>query len=201
MAARRHEGNLSDEFQHGRDNQRKDSAMRNSRLLYVIQLQQQVMWRIIGRGSRLVPEGAILSMFSRWARIGAVLLALAQLGVWGFAAPAHRLQYHSQWRSNLAGQQAARGCRSHCCAHHHHPHPVAPAGSAPHEPQDQCPDDDSHCSLCIVALHCGDLPPTPALISADAPSEGLAQTAWARTCEQVRRPFDSRGPPGRRKAV
>ena len=130
-------------------------------------------------------------------RIGAVLLALAQLGVWGFYAPAHRLLHHSHLlvaRSEPESPSLAR-----CCLHsHQHPHcaPLNPSSTQPVPgTPDQCPDDEQHCGLCIIALHTGCVADPVALTDTAAPVERFAERFESVATSNRARPFDSRGPP------
>jgi hypothetical protein len=128
-------------------------------------------------------------MFSRPTRIVAVLLGLAQLALWGFYAPAHRLTHHTR----LAVRVAETSCHSHCCSHHH---PSTTTKTVPTDhSHDQCPDDEDHCGLCLIALQSGirseaarfeiltSRVETFALFPVDSPECHAAA------------PFDSRGPP------
>lgn len=133
-------------------------------------------------------------MSSRYVRIPVVLLALAQLVVWGFYAPAHRLQYHSHLQP-VAGQ-AVTHCHSHCCGHHHHAKgstPVAPESTP--VPHDQCPDDDQHCGLCILALAAGCSSDVVELVGLSESVSPLVVTAGIEPSIDRVDPFETRGPP------
>lgn len=134
------------------------------------------------------------SMFSRLMRIGVVLLALAQLGVWGIYAPAHRLLHHSHLRTAQA--EPAATCHSRCCAHHSHPETSTPGTSQPprHAP-DQCPDDDQHCGLCVVALHAACAVDPVRLTNAIDRVEPYAPQVEIAVDRDSVRAFDGRGPP------
>lgn len=131
-------------------------------------------------------------MFSRSMRLGAVLLALAQLGVWGFYAPAHRLMHHSKLVSRTA---AAPPSKSHHCSHHHS-HSSAPAHShSGHDSHDQCPDDDQHCGLCVLALHTGCAAEVIQLAATLERVEAVAIAADVLSTFDCALAFESRGPP------
>jgi hypothetical protein len=126
-------------------------------------------------------------------RLGAVLLALAQLGVWGFYAPAHRLLHHSKLLPRTALAEVP--CPTHHCSHHHS-HSSAPAHSHPsHDSHDQCPDDDQHCGLCILALHVGCAAEVIQLTGILERVEAVAIEPDLQATFDRARAFDSRGPP------
>jgi len=127
-------------------------------------------------------------------RIGAVLLALAQLGVWGICAPLHRLLHHSPVRIGQA--QPEPSCTSHCCAHHSHSHKSASPKNQPvDQTPDHCPEDDDHCGLCVIAQQAGCSAELVQLISAVETVVSIVE--WRDIIVDVRclRPFDGRGPP------
>jgi hypothetical protein len=148
-------------------------------------------------------------MFSRSMRIGAVLLALAQLGVWGFYAPAHRLLHHSKLLASttpLASKpDAATAGRTQCCSHHHHTHAASAAGvpesqsdcdsHVPVDSRHQCPDDEQHCGLCIIALQAGSTAESVRLTDTVARVEFVAESTGLAPSIKVIQAFDSRGPP------
>ena len=136
-------------------------------------------------------------MSSAVVRIGAVILALAQLGVTGFYAPAHRLLHHSLRSVDTAKSSApAAGCRSGCC--HHHAKKVGSAAQAPSDeraPTAPCPDDENSCVWCAVALQQAD-PATPAAeVAALDPVEFVSTATLAPVAARPATAFDVRGPP------
>jgi hypothetical protein len=126
-------------------------------------------------------------------RVGAVLLALVQLGVWGFYAPAHRLMYHSPLRSSTTVESVAN-CHSHCCGHHHHHHhSSAPADSG--GTPDQCPDDEHQCPLCVLAVQAAQRSDAIALTGAVETVRAVSPFVLLMVMSECATPFDSRGPP------
>ncbi len=127
--------------------------------------------------------------------IGAVLLALAQLVVWGFVAPVHRLHHHS----HLAAAKSVQTiCHSHCCSHHQHGNvPQRTSDNPTDGPSvpDHCPHDDTHCGLCTIALQSGRGADVVELTSALARVVELVEVADAAAFSECSRPFDSQGPP------
>ena len=136
-------------------------------------------------------------MSSAVIRIGVLVLALAQLGVAGFYAPVHRLQHHTLHSVDVAKPLAPiAGCRSGCC--HHHAKQVLPVPQpdrdeqAPHAP---CPDDESHCVWCVVALHHA-APTTPMFeVAVLDLVEFLATPQLVLFAARPATAFDVRGPP------
>lgn len=127
-------------------------------------------------------------MLSRLMRISAVFLTLAQLAVWGFYAPAHRLLHHSLVTIQ---QPHSNGRHSHCCQHYGPlaSHPSVPADHSP------CPDDERDCSLCALALQSACRPDLVQLTTTLNQIRPIQISVNALTPCSVIRPFDSRGPP------
>jgi len=141
-------------------------------------------------------------MSSAVVRIGAVVLALAQLGVSGFYAPAHRLLHHSLRPIEVAKSSApAAGCRSGCCHHH-----ATKADAATNRPSDEqtplspssdapCPDGENSCVWCAIALQQAD-PATPAAkVAVLDPVEFVSTPSHSPAVAQLVTAFDVRGPP------
>lgn len=136
-------------------------------------------------------------MSSAVVRIGAVVLALAQLAVTGFYAPTHRLLHHSLRTANTTQSSAsAAGCHSGCCHHH-----AKKAGSAAQAPSDEqaptapCPDDENSCVWCAIALQQAD-PATPDAVEAVLdPIEFVATPYHSPAVVRLVTAFDVRGPP------
>ncbi|MEK6260656.1 MAG: hypothetical protein AABP62_18815 [Planctomycetota bacterium] len=136
-------------------------------------------------------------MSSAVVRIGAVVLALAQLGVTGFYAPAHRLLHHSLRSVDTAPSSAsAAGCHSGCC--HHHAKKAGSAAQAPSEeqtPTSPCPDDENSCVWCAIALQQA-APATPAAeVTVLDPVEFVSTPDHSPAVARLVTAFDVRGPP------
>lgn len=116
-----------------------------------------------------------------------VLIALVQVAVWGFYAPIHRLHHHSV----ASSAKPKSNCKSHCCAHHHSE--SRPANS--NDPQEQCPDDDQHCGLCLIAVQAGSPVDVVRLLSDLARVERYVGQAIPFVERERLSLFDSRGPP------
>jgi hypothetical protein len=136
-------------------------------------------------------------MSSAVVRIGAVVLALAQLGVMGFYAPAHRLLHHSLRTVEAAKSPApAAGCRSGCC-HHHAKNADAGTNSpsAEQAPSAPCPHDENSCVWCAVALQQADPATTAAVVAVLDPVEFVSAPAFSPVAARSAMAFDVRGPP------
>ena len=136
-------------------------------------------------------------MSSAVVRIGAVVLALAQLCVTGFYAPAHRLLHHSLHHAEgTKAASAAAGCRSGCC--HHHATKSAAATHSPSEepaPTAPCSDDENSCVWCAVALQQAAPATSAAEVAALDPIEFLAILDHSPAVARLVTAFDVRGPP------
>lgn len=139
----------------------------------------------------------VRSMSSAVVRIGAVVLALAQLGVSGFYAPAHRLLHHTLRTVDATKTSSpAAGCHSGCCHHH-----AKKADTAVNSPSDEqtpaapCPDDENSCVWCAIALQQAD-PATPAAVQAALdPVEFVSTPDHSSVAARPVTGFDVRGPP------
>lgn len=137
-------------------------------------------------------------MSSAVVRIGVVVLALAQLGVTGFYAPAHRLLHHSlRTVDSTKASSPVAGCHTTCCHHHHAKRATAATNSLGHEqaPSSPCPDDENSCVLCAVALQQADAT-TPVTIEASLDLIEFVSTLNHSTlAARAVSAFDVRGPP------
>lgn len=136
-------------------------------------------------------------MSSAVVRIGAVVLALAQLGVSGFYAPAHRLLHHTLRHVDTAKlSTTATGCHSGCC--HHHAKKTGSATQVPSEeqtPTAPCPDDENSCVWCAIALQqAGPATPAAEMPSVD-PIEFISTPDYSPVAARPATAFDVRGPP------
>lgn len=132
-------------------------------------------------------------MFSRSMRIVGLLLALAQLGVWGFYAPAHRLLHHSELK---ACRPSGTACHSGCCGHQHSK-PVSCDGKSGHQGSQsphQCPEDE-HCGLYAVALQSGTVADAAQLMGNATHAEPFVERVLPAPTKSQPHLFDSRGPP------
>ena len=136
-------------------------------------------------------------MSSAVVRIGVVVLALAQLGVTGFYAPAHRLLHHTlQAVDATKTSSPVAGCHSGCC--HHHAKKADAVANGPigeRAPTAPCPDDENSCVWCAVALQHAD-PATPAAeVAVLEPVELVPTPDHSRVVARFATAFDVRGPP------
>lgn len=145
---------------------------------------------------------SVRAMSSAVVRVGVVVLTLIEFGVTGFYAPAHRLLHHTL-RPVAASKSAApaTGCHSRCC-HHHAAMPDSTVGDAnggqrppSHSTDAPCPDDESHCAWCAIALQPADATSPAAVVAAPEPVEFVATFARAPVTARTITPFDVRGPP------
>lgn len=132
-------------------------------------------------------------MFSWSTRLGVVLLALAQLCVWGVYAPVHRLSHHSALSRKTS--QPAPVCKTHCCSHHHSERSAPAESESSHGLPSPCPDDDQHCGLCVLALHAGCAADIVELTGTIECVDVILSLPGLQPATEVARPFDSRGPP------
>ena len=136
-------------------------------------------------------------MSSAVVRLGAVVLALAQLGVTGFYAPAHRLLHHSL-RHTAANKSSATatGCHSGCC-HHHAQQAAAVTNGSSDEPTPTapCPDDENSCIWCAIALQQADATTPVAVVAALDPVEFVSTPSHSPVAARPVTGFDVRGPP------
>ena len=157
-----------------------------------------ILWLGVSSGGTISWFVVADPMYLRSLRIGAILLTLAQLCVWGVYAPAHRLLHHSHVPSTQPAKTAPHS--SKCCSHHQHRHDQAPQPSSecptstPNFP-DQCPDDDNQCGLCQLAIQAGHAADAVELTHAPMRIVPLSEEAGDVASLNVIRPFDSRGPP------
>jgi hypothetical protein len=136
-------------------------------------------------------------MTSAVVRIGVVVLALAQFGVTGLYAPAHRLLHHSLRAVDTTKDSSpAAGCHSGCC-HHHAKKADAPSNGPGHEqvPSSPCPDDENSCVVCAIALQQADAT-TPVTIEASLDLiEFVSTLNHSPLAARAASAFDVRGPP------
>ena len=125
-------------------------------------------------------------------RIVAVLLSLAQLVVWGFVAPVHRLNHHSHLAAATPDQTT---CHSHGCSHHKLGKVPQQYSTDESNAPDRCPHDDSHCGLCTIALLSGRAADVVEVTSAVVRVASLVEVAEVVAFSECARSFDSRGPP------
>ena len=136
-------------------------------------------------------------MSSAVIRIGAVVLALAQLGVTGFYAPAHRLLHHSLQSVEATKSSASTtGCHSGCCRHHaKQADTTANSPSGEQTPVVPCPDDENSCVWCAVALQQAAPATPPDVVATPDPVEFVSTPDHSPVVARPVMAFDVRGPP------
>ncbi len=136
-------------------------------------------------------------MSSAVARIGVVLLALAQLGVSGFYAPVHRMLHHSLRHVDANQSSAtATGCHSACCHHHATQAATVSNGSSDEPtPTAPCPDDENSCVWCAIALHQADATKPAAEVAVVELIEFVSTPHHPPVAARPAMAFDVRGPP------